>query len=405
MDPTAKVDLSGLDREAFTVADHGGRFLVVPKKSKYRWAPDELHLRSLLLDAQGRVLSSGFPKFFNLGEDPAHDAALLEAREVAYTEKRDGSLVIVDRIDGRAHLRTRGSHDLGLFTEPVWGTLRERYPALAALLDGGGGEALAWHSLLFEFTAPENRIVVRYDQAELSLLGRVDKRTLEADLDDGEGSALRALSEATGVPLVPTVTLPADPREAQREVWRWRESEGVVARFRHGGRWMQLKLKGEWYLALHALRFRLGPAELRKLCFLRGAFTEGALRDLLAGAGHDHEAMEFLRTPFEAYLDARAALLERWERFGEAVRALPGWSGERRALVQQVRETIAAEGHPAAFFAAAMHLADGRTHDAALVVESLALGEPMGALRSWLRDPGAEVAAILAPGPGGDEGE
>src|SRR5262245_13940787 len=118
----ARIDLAGIDREQFSVSERNGRFLITPLKSKHVWAESELHLRSLLVNADGDVLSSGFPKFVNYGENKEHDKTFrlsLGYGTVAFHEKLDGTLIILDFIDGKPHFRTRGSHDLGAFEEPV----------------------------------------------------------------------------------------------------------------------------------------------------------------------------------------------------------------------------------------------------------------------------------------------
>lgn len=55
-----QVDVSSLDRKQFKVVEEDGEVLVLPFKEKYRWRADEVHLRSLVLDRGGRVLSAGF---------------------------------------------------------------------------------------------------------------------------------------------------------------------------------------------------------------------------------------------------------------------------------------------------------------------------------------------------------
>ena len=109
------VDVAAVDRTQFKVFEEDGETLVIPRKDKFRWDEAELHLRSLVLDAHGHVVSAGFPKFFNLGENPAHDHSLSRAMAggtVEFPEKIDGSLIVADRIRGVARLRTRGRRDL-----------------------------------------------------------------------------------------------------------------------------------------------------------------------------------------------------------------------------------------------------------------------------------------------------
>ena len=74
-----RIDLSTIDRETFNVesrviSGYGSVILVAPKKVKHVWRDDELHLRSLICDPDGTIISSGFPKFMNYGEREDLDA-------------------------------------------------------------------------------------------------------------------------------------------------------------------------------------------------------------------------------------------------------------------------------------------------------------------------------------------
>jgi hypothetical protein len=93
------IDYHNIDRSQFSVRDRDGLILITPHKFKHIWEPHEVHLRSLLLDSNGKVISSGFPKFRNMGECSHDDAAFLSSLRtgrVVFTEKRDVTLVCLD---------------------------------------------------------------------------------------------------------------------------------------------------------------------------------------------------------------------------------------------------------------------------------------------------------------------
>jgi len=170
-----RTDLAAIDRTFFFVRtishpELGALVQIAPQKNKHRWSADELHLRSLLTRPDGRIVSSGFPKFLNVGEDAATDAitaAAISSGRAWFTDKLDGSLIIRDVIDGVVLLRTRGSAE-------VSGERGDRLHALVAqshptLLDP---TVLPGRSLLFEFTSdhPDDRIIIRYDTTSLTAL-------------------------------------------------------------------------------------------------------------------------------------------------------------------------------------------------------------------------------------------
>jgi hypothetical protein len=396
----AALKLDEVDRTEFSVSARDGRVLTAPRKSKFRWLSAEYGARSLLTDAAGNVVSAGFPKFFNLGEDATYDASFrqaLSAGAVTFTDKADGTLVIVDRIDGEPHFRTRGNHDLGVFSEPVMALVRERYPAL---LEWATRRTMADHwSLLLEYTAPDNRIVVAYSEARLTLLGAVDKRTLNPIID---AAPLAMVASTIGVGMVGAYNRES-AEDLLRSVRGWKDGEGVVARWHDPDLGpCLLKVKSDWYVALHALRFRLSDARLRKFCFLRGIHTEGDFVDALAEMGYDFEAMEFFRQPFAEYAHRRASLLFAFRPFvGDACMREQPDEG-RRAFVERTRAYIAQFDLPPEFFGAVMCVANGKDEDAMLAVEALALEEPVNTVRQWVRNRDAELAAILKADVGDD---
>ncbi len=163
------INFDEINRDEFQISKRflkeiGEVILITPSFEKHKWTPSELHLRSLLCTPDGKICSSGFQKFKNLGEDPEVDLlvkqSILEGKSW-FTSKMDGSLVIRSVINGKVHFRTRGSHTLGEgFIGPIMKMVQERYPKL---LDPNLD---ARYSILFEYTSPENKIVVDYAQED-----------------------------------------------------------------------------------------------------------------------------------------------------------------------------------------------------------------------------------------------
>lgn len=80
----------------FRVDERDGLFMITPRKDKWDWTKDERTYRSIILDKDGYVKSTGFPKFHNAGEPSGmeDESRLVEdlkhGRPVWVGEKLDG---------------------------------------------------------------------------------------------------------------------------------------------------------------------------------------------------------------------------------------------------------------------------------------------------------------------------
>jgi len=289
----------------------GGAFLLVhPSRGKYDWEADELAFRSVALqpgdinNGAARVVSVGWPKFFNQGEWPDHDAVIagdLEAGRAVITHKHDGSLIIRSVLpDGRILFRTRDTFDGGKFAPLAEAVARARYPAL---LDP---TVFPQGSLLFEYVGAENQIVVRYaGEDNLILLGAV--------LHDGGGendTPIRyltyaetvPLAQAHGIQLVETYPWADEARgvaEILALVQDWDKAEGVVVRSGDGQ--TLLKVKSAWYFAQHALRWQVKLSTIARFCIDGGIEDEPTFARKLTEVGWDYETATIALGYFHEY--------------------------------------------------------------------------------------------------------
>lgn len=384
-----RIDLDSIDRSDFAVIEGeipvtGRVVLIRPHKRKQAWSDADRHLRSLLCRPTGEVVSSGFPKFHNVGEDPALDAitsAAVASGAAHFTEKIDGSLIIRDVIDGRVHFRTRGNVDLGDFGPLVMPLARERYPALLDPCRGIGA------GILMEFTHPETTVILRYPDPSLTALGLVSHRgdSLAVWGDTGDIDRLR---HEFGIPGPRIHKMPLDVGAAREIVAGWRDSEGVVAWCPVRGGYHLAKLKADRYLRLHALRFSTSPERLHRLCVRRDLRSLDALRAAAEGAGMDWEVFAFLAPDFEAFCERRAEVEERARRFCEAIdregiRDLPTRGEVARALQDMTG--------PGAEWRGLFHLgiahATGETVKAREYVNAAVLGVSATQYRSAMSEP------------------
>lgn len=194
------------------------------EKAQYEnhWTPETLVCRGLILDEDGHVVARPFSKFFNYGTPQVGD---LPAEPFTVTEKIDGSLGILYRLDGDPCIATRGSF---VSEQAQEGTkmIRERE------IDCDAGT-----TPLFEIVYPSNRIVVNYgDRRELVLLAAIDNETgRDAPLPVYDGPKV----EHHG-------PVPVE-RLAEREQ---PNSEGFVVSFQSG---LRVKVKFAEYVRLHKI--------------------------------------------------------------------------------------------------------------------------------------------------------
>ena len=186
------IDITKIDREQFTVKEGtiAGEtcYLINPNNIKAKWTPENLYLRSIMVNSEGLVISSGFPKFFNYAEQPDIDP-FTKYYDVEFREKLDGSLLICSLYKGEMILRTRGTFDAskleksGFELEIFKKKYRKMFLKLTDILINRQHQ-----SFLFEWLTPENRIVIPYKTPELRLIGVIshvdftlaDQRKLDA---------------------------------------------------------------------------------------------------------------------------------------------------------------------------------------------------------------------------------
>ncbi|WP_394794531.1 RNA ligase [Armatimonas sp.] len=293
--------LTKLNKSGFlTHAAESDRVLVHPARSKYEWAEDELRFRSAVLDADGNLVSVGWPKFFNQGEWPAHDTVIaqeLASGRAVITHKHDGSLLIRSVLsDGQILLRTRGSYDGGEYGRAAEVVAKAKYPALLdpTLFPHG--------SLLFEYVGKANQIVVRYEgEDDLIFLGAV----VHEPFRYFSFAELKPLALQLGLRLVETYDWAKTGaiNEVLSLVQDWNHAEGVVVRSGDGQ--TLLKIKSAWYFAQHALRWHMTYDSIVRFILDGGITDEVGLEAGLAKAGWDFEIIVKAKEHFALYKQRR----------------------------------------------------------------------------------------------------
>lgn len=301
------LDLSTVDRTEFKIVSEDGIHLVFPKKNKWDWTDEEKWLRSIMVDNAGRVVSCSWPKFGNFGEfltdTNTLKTALADGSPVLFTAKEDGSLCVRSVVNGQIIMRTRGTM-FGGESDDGSETYGEKFRRVAAakypkLLDP------SWQSdksLLLEYIAPSNAIVVRYKEEDLIFLGGVEH----------DGPSIIPWHDATmiaflgGLRLVELKELPSDPVRLLEEVKDWR-TEGVVARC--CGDQVFVKVKSAWYLANHRMKYSMKYKTIVEFVGLSGVASEDELVAKLREYDYDFEVVEGGREFYRRYAAARDGAL------------------------------------------------------------------------------------------------
>lgn len=219
-----KIDLDKVDRTQFMVHEHSlnGEIvhLIQPQHIGTKWTQDNKHMRSVVVNYDGEVISAGFPKFTNWGENPDNFPVPNSLRNCTVMEKLDGSLLIVSKYNGQYILRTRGTvdastmangHELELFKEKFLKSLTHDTPD-------------TWNvSILFEWVSPINKIVLNYgDEPDWYVVGIVHHS--DYSLYSQEDLDMWAKNKGFKRPATYTFT---DVNDLLQNVDQWKGKEGV----------------------------------------------------------------------------------------------------------------------------------------------------------------------------------
>lgn len=208
--------------------------------------PELMECRGIKFDKYGKILARPFRKFFNYGERgcdlPAH-------RPHVITEKLDGSMIHPVKLERRLFFHTRKGHtDVAKQAERyVLSSPQHNYQrfCLRMIRDG-------W-TPIFEYTGPNNRIVLRYEEEAMTLIAM--RHTVDGTLYPYP--EMFSLAAAYNIPVVKKVDIALDGN-VDAFVKHTRElidAEGYVIYFEDG---YMVKIKAEDYVLKHRALDDLG---------------------------------------------------------------------------------------------------------------------------------------------------
>lgn len=202
----------------------------------------DLECRGLVFDRHtGTLLSRPLHKMFQLGE--RQSIADLDFGQANWVEQKlDGSMIAGLVADGEVRLHTRGG-----FSRQA----RQAQDAAPAATIAFVREVVAeGHTPIFEWTSPDNRVVIKYHESRLTLLALRHRETgrylPRADME--------AWARRHGVPVAPIHTMSLagadDLASLVADVRALTGEEGVVLAFADGHR---VKIKATDYLRNHKI--------------------------------------------------------------------------------------------------------------------------------------------------------
>lgn len=208
--------------------------------------PELMECRGIKFCPDGLILARPFRKFFNYGE---RGADLPAYRPHVITEKLDGSMIHPTLLGRRLFFHTRKGHtDVAKKAERfVLSTPERNYQGFCidALKSG-------W-TPIFEYTGPNNRIVLRYEHEDMTLLAL--RHTVNGTLV-GRATMVE-MAKPYNVPLVPVFEfdLTKDVLGFVKHARELVGAEGYVVYFDDG---YMVKIKAEDYVLKHRALDDLG---------------------------------------------------------------------------------------------------------------------------------------------------
>ncbi len=251
-----KIEISSIDRTQFMVHEHSlnGEIvhLIQPQHIGTQWRQDNKHLRSVVVNYEGEIISAGLPKFTNYSENPEHFPVPTSLRNCTVVNKLDGSLLIVSKYKNQFILRTRGTVDASVLAngselEIFKNTILKKISV--DLME-------TWnYSLLFEWLSPLNVIVLRYsDEPDWQLIGAVNHTdySLFSQTEVDEYAKMFDLKR-------PEKFTFNDISDMLQIVDKWQDREGVCLYSKNDQ--VIHKIKASKYLLLHHLKSELSNIE------------------------------------------------------------------------------------------------------------------------------------------------
>lgn len=304
--------------------------------------PVRLECRGLKFGPDGKTLARPFAKFFNIGEKERTQPHLIDlTRPHTVMEKLDGSMIHPAIVDGKLVFMTRMGHtDVAKKAEALITPVLETACKIALIEMGV--------TPIFEYTAPNNRIIIKYERPQLHLLAL--RETISGaylPVETVRPNAIRMGVEP--VPFVPSYWESTQDFVAYARTIQG--AEGFVIRFDDG---MWLKMKGDDYVLKHRSKDQISLEKNALALILAGQVDdvmplltdddrrnlEGYRDAVLAGVAETAERVAAV-VASGAHLDQKQFAVEHLAALDPALRQLAFAARKGAAPADAVREAIA----------------------------------------------------------------
>jgi hypothetical protein len=226
--------------------------LVFPHQIGVKWNNQNKIFRSSIWTVDGKLISAGFRKFTNVGEQPEFEP-VHEKGKISFIGKKDGSCLIISKFKNQLIVRTRGTVDAESTMENGHeiSFLKQKYSKVFdnRLLNSES------YSILCEWYSPLNKIVEREaDEPTLWLIGIVrheDYSYLTQDQVD-------EVAEELEVPRPERHDFNTI-EEMVSSVKEWKKGEGIVL-YANNDQVLK-KAKADRYLYIHRIKSKLNSED------------------------------------------------------------------------------------------------------------------------------------------------
>jgi len=283
-----RIEIDKIDRTQFMVHEHilNGEivYLIQPQHIGTKWTQDNKHMRSVVVNYEGEVISAGFPKFTNWGENPDHFPVPNSLRNCTVMEKLDGSLLSVSKYKGQYILRTRGTVDASVLANGF-----ELEVFKSTILNKLEDNNDTWgYSVLFEWLSPVNKIVLSYgDEPMWKLIGFIDHTDYSLATQD----MLDLMAKKYDFLRPETYTF-TDVNDLLRNVDKWKGKEGVCV-YSKNDQYIH-KVKSSDYLIKHRFKSEATLENTLDLYFSYGKPSYQEFESKLTET-FDYECFEMVR--------------------------------------------------------------------------------------------------------------
>lgn len=254
-----KIDLTSIDQTQFMVSSHefDGEliYLIQSQHIGIKWTQKNKIFRSSVWNSDGELISAGFPKFTNWGENPEQFPVPTSLKDTVITEKIDGSLLVASKYKGKFIIRTRGTIDASKLDNGFEIEIfKDRF---IDRIDKFMMWESTWNkSFLFEWVSPNQKIILNYgDEPDWYLVGVVVHHDYSLWTQQEVDGLARFKISAKRPPVYTFPTV----EELMSNVEKFKGKEGVVVYSNHDE--TLHKVKGLWYLALHRMKESLSSID------------------------------------------------------------------------------------------------------------------------------------------------